>query len=252
MLLGARQGCVHGESLNDRMSTLKELNYDFLELALSKDEINELNGDSVRPYQALIEETGLAILSTSMGHFTDFFAHDEAGRQQILDDIRRMIAFTHEIGADAILLATTESADRSIAEYQGFYRDSLSPLADEALQAGITFAFEHVGWYRPHTLAQLVRAIGHPAVGVYFDMGNCLYVGENPLAEARVCAPVTVQLHVKGGPTTPLGAMPLAPIREILQTAGFQGRACLEIPALANNRHLAEARALLTMAGYSA
>ncbi|CAA9588570.1 MAG: hypothetical protein AVDCRST_MAG88-4406, partial [uncultured Thermomicrobiales bacterium] len=49
---------------------------------------------------------------------------------------------------------------------------------------------------------------------------------------------------------TPLAAMPLAPVREILAAAGFRGRACLEIPSGPENRPLAEARGLLKMAGY--
>lgn len=232
------------------MAALKGLNYDFLELALKPDEVSTLHKDSPRRYQEMIDETGLPILSTSMGHFTGLYAKDDEGRAHILSDVQRLIPFTREIGADTILLATTEDVALSLGEYQTLYRELLTPIADEALNAGITLAMEHVGWYCPHTLAKLVRAIDHPAVGVYFDMGNCLYVGEDPLAQARICAPVTAQLHVKGGPTTPLGAMPLVAIREILEAAGFQARACLEIPSMENNRHLAEAMGLLRMAGY--
>ncbi len=126
----------------------------------------------------------------------------------------------------------------------------LLPVADEAARAGITLALEHVGWYRPYLLARLVRAINHPAIRIYFDMGNCLYVGESPIEQARICAPLTVQLHIKGGPTAPLAAMPLVQVRDILATAGFQGRGCLEITGAEGNRHLAEARGLLKMAGY--
>ena len=45
--------------------------------------------------------------------------------------------------------------------------------------------------------------------------------------------------------------MPLVAVREILEAAGFQGRGCLEIAALAGDRPLAEARGLLKLAGYS-
>ena len=54
----------------------------------------------------------------------------------------------------------------------------------KGLSLGITLAMEHVGWYKPAHLARLVRAIDHPAIRIYFDMGNCLYVGENPLEQA--------------------------------------------------------------------
>ena len=81
-------------------------------------------------------------------------------------------------------------------------------------------------------------------------MGNCLYVGENPLEQARICAPLAAQLHIKGGPVAPLAAMPLVAVRDILAAAGFQGRGCLEIDSGPAERPLAEARGLLKMAGY--
>jgi len=249
MLLGARQGCVAGESLAQKMEILRGFNYDFLELALSKEEIRSLTDDEEASYRQLIEDTGLPILSTSMGHFPGFAAQPAEERRAILDDLRKFIAFTRAIGGDTVLVAIAEQSTE-IHEYISVYRDELTAVADEAQAAGVTLAFEHVGRFKPYTLAKLVKALGHPALGVYFDMGNCLYVGENPIEQARICAPVTAQLHIKGGPTAPLAAMPLVEVREILEDAGFQGRGCLEIPPMERNPHLPEARALLKMAGY--
>jgi sugar phosphate isomerase/epimerase len=250
MLIGARQDCVAGNGdLHEKLSVLKNLGYDFLELPLTRDQIAHLEPGSASEYVQLIERAGLPILSTSMGHFGGFAAASPAERAGIIDHIRATIALTKAIGADTILLATTENDDH-VERYAGIYRQELLPVAEEAAMAGVTLALEHVGWYKPHHLARLVRAIDHPAVGIYFDMGNCLYVGENPLEQARICGPLTVQLHVKGGPVLPLGAMPLVAVRDILETAGFQGRACLEIASGEGNRPLAEARGLLKMAGY--
>ena len=75
-------------------------------------------------------------------------------------------------------------------------------------------------------------------------------MGENPLVQAKICAPLTGQLHIKGGPVAPLAAMPLVAVREILEQAGFQGRGCLEIESGRDERPLAEARGLLKMAEY--
>jgi L-ribulose-5-phosphate 3-epimerase len=250
MLIGARLDCVAGSGeLHEKMSVLKGLGYDFLELPLTRDQIAHLAPGSASECVKQIERTGLPILSTSMGHFGGFAAASPGERAGIVDHIRASIDFTKAIGADTILLATSEN-DEHVDRYAGVYRQELVPVAEEAAMAGVTLALEHVGWYKPHHLARLVKAINHPAVGIYFDMGNCLYVGENPLEQARICGPLTVQLHVKGGPVLPLGAMPLVAVRDILEAAGFQGRACLEIPSIEGNRHLAEARGLLKMAGY--
>ena len=250
MLIGARQDCVAGgRDVAEKMSILKRLGYDFLELSLSRDEIAGLGPDATATYADTIERTGLPIRSTSLGHFGGFATLAAGDQATIVEHIRALVRFTAEIGADTILLATREEAEQ-VAGSAGVYRRALRPVAEEAAAAGVTLALEHVGWYKPYLLAELVRAIDHPAVRIYFDMGNCLYVGESPLEQARVCAPLTAQLHIKGGPVAPLAAMPLQEVREILEAAGFQGRGCLEISGTEGERHLAEARGLLKMAGY--
>jgi sugar phosphate isomerase/epimerase len=250
MLIGARQGCVAGgRNIEEKLAVLKRFGYGFLELALTREEIAGLGPDSAGAYRGMVERAGLPILSTSLGHFGGFAALSPDERATVVGHIRALIPFTRAIGADTILLATREDGDAVDAQAR-IYREALLPAAEEAARAGVTLACEHVGWYTPAALAALVGAIGHPALRIYFDMGNCLHVGEDPLGQARICAPLTAQLHIKGGPTTPLGAMPLAGVREILAAAGFEGRGCLEIPAVEGDRPLAEARGLLKGAGY--
>ena len=250
MLIGARQECIAGaEDIAGKLAILRRFKYDFLELALSREEVRGLGPESVANYRGAIDRAGVPILSTSLGGFTNFAAGSPGARAAVVADIRALLDFTAAIGGDAILLATTEDGDDPLA-YAAVYREALLPLADEAAGLGVTFALEHVGWYKPERLAMLVRAIDHPQVRVYFDMGNCLYVGEDPLEQAAICAPLTAQLHIKGGPVAPLAAMPLVAVREILAAAGFAGRGCLEIASGPDNRPLAEARGLLKMAGY--
>jgi sugar phosphate isomerase/epimerase len=249
MLIGARQECVAGgQNIPEKMAILARFGYDFLELALTREQIAGLGPDSHVDYAAAIANTGLPILSTSMG-FGNFAASSPEERAATVANLRAVLEFTRAIGADAMLLATTEQSANT-AEYAGVYREALLPVAEEAASLGVMLALEHVGWYKPATLARLVRAIDHPSVRIYFDMGNCLYVGENPLEQARMCAPLTGQLHIKGGPVAPLAALPLVALREILEQAGFQGRGCLEIDSGKDERPLAEARGLLKMAGY--
>src|SRR4051794_26865215 len=164
MLIGARQECVAGgQDIPEKMAILKHLGYDFLELSLSRDEIARLGPDSPREYLAAIERTGLPILSTSLGGFGNFAAASSEGQAAIAEGVRAMLRFTAAIGADAMLLATTEEGDNPAA-YAEVYRRALRPLGDEAARLGITLAMEHVGWYKPAHLARLVRAIDHPAV----------------------------------------------------------------------------------------
>jgi sugar phosphate isomerase/epimerase len=251
MRIGARQDCVAGgATISEKMAILRGLEYDFLELALTRAEIVGLAPDAHTLYVEATARTSLPILSTSMGHFTGFGVLPGGEQKGIVEHVRALIPFTHAIGADAILLATSEE-NGPIDPYVGAYRALLLPVADEAAAAGITLALEHVAPYKPQHLTALVRALDHRAVRIYFDMGNCLNVGESPIEQAQICAPYTAQLHIKNGPTTPVGAMPLVTIREILEGSGFAGRGCVEIVAGdARERPLLEARGLLKMAGY--
>lgn len=250
MLIGAREDCVaDATDVTGMMTVLRELEFDFLELTLGRDQIDQLTPDSAKEYVTAVERTGLPILSTSFGQFGRFAAMSDREREGLVAHLRDYIDFTAAIGADAILVATQENSS-DVSEYAGLYREWLTPLADHAAAAGVTLALEHVGTYKPATIARLVRAIDHRAIRIYFDMGNCLYVGESPLQQARVCALAVAHLHIKGGPVAPLASMPLVAVREILQNAGFDGRGCLEIEPGAGNRPLKEARGLLKMAGY--
>ncbi len=250
MKIGARPDSIAGGGdIPGKMAILKRHGYDFLELPLTREEIARLGPGSAAGWVTAVERTGLPIRSTSMGHFGGFAALPPDERAEIVAHIRALVPLTRALGADTILLATHEDGGDP-AGHAAIYRQALLPVAEEADRAGITLALEHVRPYKPFLLAELVRALDHPAVRIYFDIGNCLTVGESPIEQARVCAPLTAQLHLKGGPTTPLAAMPLVQVREILETAGFRGRGCLEIPGGEGERPLAEARGLLKMAGY--
>lgn len=249
MLIGARQDNVFGgRDVAEKLAILRDLGYDFLELSLTREEIAALRSDSSGPYVAAIARTGLPIRSTSMGHFGGFAALPDTEQEAILADIRACIDLSRAIGADTLLLATHEAGDP--AQHAACYRQRLLPVADAAAAVSVTLALEHVRPYKPYLLADLVRAIDHPAVRIYFDPGNCLNVGESPLEQARLCAPLTAQVHIKGGFTTPIGAMPLALLREAFQEAGFAGRACVELVAAEGERLLWEALGLLKLAGY--
>ncbi len=251
MLIGVRPDSVFGGAdVPAKMAICRAIGYDFLELPLTADEIAALTPQSAMPWLRAITDTGLPILSASMGHFRDFAAGSPATRTKVCRDIRAMIALTHALGADVLLLATSETGP--LDTYIAVYREALSPLADEAAAVGVTLALEHVAPFSAAATAALVRALGHSAIRVYFDTGNCLQTGEDPLAAARDCAPVTAALHLKHGPTTPLGAMPLREVREILTQASFGGRSCLEILNGGDTRErpLWEARGLLRMTGY--
>ncbi len=84
---------------------------------------------------------------------------------------------------------------------------------------------------------------------LFFDIGNCLYAGADPVADLRALLPLVAQVHLKGGPDTPLAAMPLREVREVLRAGGFAGRCALEIESPKGRQSLRDAVSVLRMYG---
>ena len=250
MLLGVRNDCIFGTDLVDKGKAIKDLGYDFLELALRVEEIRSLNLSQIETFKAAAKEAGLPIKQTSLGHFPMFAAKEVEERKAILEDIRTMIDLTHALGGDVMLVATKEESE-DIQDYVSTYVSELKSVADYAQTKGVVLALEPVGRVKPSVIDGLIRAIEHPAVGMYYDMGNCLFGGEDPVEEAKRSADITRAVHIKGAMETALSEMPLQEILEVFIKADFQGAGCLEIgPRDESNKHLEDAIKLLRSLGY--
>jgi len=236
---------------------LKDLGYDFLELPLRNEEIDSVNEQYISYICNLIRDVDFPIKSTSMSIWK-FVSQSKSkeSRQIVIKRIMKMIDLSEKCGADVILLATCE--DIPFNEYVDIYREELKKPADYAKDRGITLALEHVGPYKPSVLEKLVRAINHEAVKVYFDIGNCIWQGEDLIERIHAMADLIAQIHIKGVKRTeikaelvPLSEMPLVKIRNALMMHNYRGRGCLEIrPGEGNNEPLKEALRILRQSGY--
>ncbi|HEX2036864.1 MAG TPA: TIM barrel protein [Chloroflexota bacterium] len=74
---------------------------------------------------------------------------------------------------------------------------ALRRLAPTAEGAGVRLAIENHADYRGYELAQVLTAVGSPAVGARLDTGNPYAVLEEPLAAAEALAPFTFATHIK-------------------------------------------------------
>ena len=73
---------------------------------------------------------------------------------------------------------------------------ALSDAARQASQAGVTIALENHQDFTSGELAAFCREAGE-SIGVCFDVGNALSVGEDPVDFARTVAPHLALLHLK-------------------------------------------------------
>ncbi|MCD6465487.1 sugar phosphate isomerase/epimerase [Candidatus Bathyarchaeota archaeon] len=257
MEIGARTGCIFADTLEEKMRVLKDLGYDFLELPLRNEEIDSMDEQYMSHVCNLIRDIGFPIKSTGMSIWKFVGQSKDSGaRRLVIERIMKMIDLSEKCGADVILLATCE--DLPFNEYVNIYVEELRKPADYAEDRGITLALEHVDSYKPSMLERLVRAIDHDAVKVYFDIGNCIWQGEDPVEQIHRMADLIAQIHIKGlkrvgskAEPAPLSQMPLAEVRNALMMHNYRGRGCLEIrPGEGSNEPLKEALRILRQAGY--
>ena len=95
----------------------------------------------------------------------------------------------------------------------------LSALAARAGKVGLDLAIENHADMRMEDIVTLISKVAAPNLGICFDLGNAVRVGDDLLAAARQAAPLARMVHVKDirvqeaslgnpsawWPTTPLG-----------------------------------------------
>ncbi|HZP84708.1 MAG TPA: sugar phosphate isomerase/epimerase family protein [Chthonomonadaceae bacterium] len=260
MEIGSCAGQVVGETLEDKMNALHALGYDFIEPAWREEDVPKLGAAYGQELKALGERTGCPVLSAIYGLFSDLGKRlkTPGSRALELDTIGRACETLAAAGGDVLLLPNW--AGQQELDYDALYTAFLQEAGDQAARLGVKLGIEHIpaSKYR-NTAAQvfeLAELVNRPNVGVYFDIANGIYIGDDPLESAQKVAPRVVQYHVKGyRAERPLEAMPLKEVKAVIEAAGFRGRVATEIgpseePGKQTNAHLAAAIATLRQNGF--
>lgn len=249
MELGTRGDCVAGNSLEEKLSAAKIAGCDFFELPVKIELIDELDGGRMDAIRESAEKAGLPIKNASMD-FKGFAALTAEERRHCLARVRKLIDLNSLCGGGIILLASREEGI-PMESYQAVYKEEMQDVADYAGEKGVTLSLEPVGRIKPSIIDNLVREISHPSIRMYYDMGNCLYGGEDPLEQAELSADITAAIHIKGGPDNSLSDMPLEEILRVFENVEYSGRGCLELsPDDGGNSHIEKALDMLRRIGY--
>lgn len=261
MEIGSCASQVVGANLEAKMSALHALGFDFIEPAWNGNDLPRLGASFGDELRVLGERTGCPVRSAILGAFSDVGARLRTLESQASerDVLARACDTLAHAGGDVLLLPNWAAANEP--DYDELYTAFLREGGDHAAERGVRLAIEHIpaSKYR-NTAAQvfaLAEMVDRPNVGVYFDIANGLYIGEDPLESARTVAPRVVQYHVKGYKRErPLESLPLREVREIFAVAGFAGRVATEIdpveeaPGSQTNAHLSAALATLRRHGF--
>jgi|GEM_PF-1306431 hexulose-6-phosphate isomerase len=226
----ALKGCA---TVKEQLEALKEIGYDFMELTAGQDVIDALDSAKMDEIAKTSEEVGFPIKSISMGAFSGFAAacKEEAGAKKKKEDVKKVIELANRIGAEVILCASWEpEGGPGIMER---FTSNVPELGDDAASKGVKLAIEHIGGSKflnsPQGVKKIVRAINHEAVGIYYDIGNAVHAGEEPVAAIPKLGNLIFQVHVKGMRERTLDFMPLDAVLEELEALGYSGRICSEV-----------------------
>ena len=121
----------------------------------------------------------------------------------------------------------------------------VAEITERAAECGLDVAIETHCDLTTASVGSLVEQVASPRLGVVFDSANVVRIGEDLLAAAAALAPHTKMIHVKdldlrsstrgepGGhwPGVPLGLgdLDIVGALELMEEAGFDGLACVEV-----------------------
>jgi len=186
----------------------------------------------------LLSQAGLELASVCLGTFWRYsFADPDASvRERAQRFTRDAIAWCAELGAGVILVPITPGAEgEDQATARSAWIEELRKAAPHAQEKKVRLAVENVGRGSGRTadaLLEIVAAVDSPYVRVYYDFGNGLMLGGDPVAEIERLGERIVQVHAKDpkGEYMGEGQVEMAAVKAALERVGYDGYLVLETP----------------------
>lgn len=236
-VIGIRQGML----TQSGPAFLKEahaLGFQAVELDVGRDDrADALGGKAGRAaFRKAAKDTGIALPSLCLGclNRVPLAGADDALRAEASATVRRAIGWANELGADVLLLAFFVDGEMKTADDRKRLVEEVSKLAPEAAQAGVKLGLEST--LHATVLLEALKQIGAKNVGSYWDTGNSIWRGYDPVEEIGLLGKHIVRVHLKDTFKDPSdrmlgeGRVPWAQIPGALAAAGYRGPLILETP----------------------
>ncbi|MFQ6133872.1 MAG: sugar phosphate isomerase/epimerase family protein [Armatimonadota bacterium] len=217
-----------------------ELGFDGVELGVGPDYAETMlwSEEGRRELKAAADDAGVPIASVCVHAFwqISFSSDDQAVRDQATRMAREAAAGAAAVGAEVLLFPVTLAEGVSPRDGKQRWIEGMQGCAQAALDNGVIFALENVGRSFATTgpvLAETVDAVGSPGVKAYFDPGNALSLGGDPVPEIGQLGERIAQVHIKdpGGHLLGEGNLDLPGVIAALKDVGYDGWLVLETPA---------------------
>ena len=214
MEIGSCARQVVGADLEAKMIALHALGFDFIEPAWNGNDLPRLGASFGDEFRVLGERTGCPVRSAILGAFSDVGARLQTpeGQASERDVLARACETLAHAGGDVLLLPNWAAANEP--DYDALYTAFLREGGDHAAEQGVKLAIEHIPASKYRNTAskvfELAEMVDRPNVGVYFDIANGIYIGDDPLESARTV--IRVKLTGASGTTA---LMPYGRLRAV-------------------------------------
>ncbi len=237
MKLGTMQGVMNTADDAEVFERARRLGLHGIEVVLTLEEMGDANHPRIDALRALSEQTGLAVPSICLGPLNKhgFLAMPQR-TEQVIGEIEVAIEWAVKLGAKVVLLPFFFANDPRGDEAKLMRTTQLlAPLCAKAAERGITLCYE--GTLEAADLLEMATRIDSPAgFGVYFDLANVVWVGQDGPEQIRQQGPLIRQVHMKETKVGPgdvrpgQGRVDYAASAMALREIGYDGWLVLETP----------------------
>jgi hexulose-6-phosphate isomerase len=183
-------GCVPGDAndLEGKLRAAKEAGFDGVELAIADPgagpftlETSEREAGGIRETAARVGVDLPSVMGSAAFRTTPVLHPDPAVRSECVARLGRTLERAKWIGATAVLLHPGQlKPETRYDDAWEWTRDALKAVIPHAERYGVSLAIENV-WNKfilsPTEMRQMIDEVGHPLIGTYFDVGNCILYG---------------------------------------------------------------------------
>lgn len=240
MKYGIRNGCLPG-TWEEAFASATDLGFDGVELDVGADYREGLLWTAAgRRQVAEWAGRGAELSSTCIGGLWthSFASSDPAVRDRAREATLNTIEANAELGARWILLPITPGGDDVDSETgRERWIEGVSACAAAAAEHKVELALENVGRGYGQSAVDLLaiaQAVDSPWVRTYYDYGNGLSLGNDPIAELNLLGTewITI-LHAKdpGGPYLGEGNVDHEAVVSTVRQIGYDGYIVLETPS---------------------
>ena len=179
--------------------------------------------------------TGMDLAGLCLGGLWEISAADASStvRSRAIELISQAAAYCRDVDCGVMLIPITPGKGSSPAEQRDHWIAALKESAPAAASAQVVLAIENVGSgcaQSAEALLDIIRSVASPAVQAYYDPGNAILLGQDPVKELYLLKGAIRQLHAKdpGGKYLGGGRAPFPEVVEAVREIGYDGYIVLE------------------------